>query len=365
MEIAPLSLSSLEARDAEDQADVVLKDAGLVEARIRMSRVFFESHGSEKNHRPYLHGLGELIALQAIEEADGTRERNRFGYGVDRLNFEGADRPQVSMLYEFTDEQLVELTRKGFFHRGYSAPDSLETVFELPVQAQWMTISPDYLDEGSFPLVFTSVEGLAHLDMTQEISGYDLVAEMPDQSMLHEVHGPDLQPDQDYVAPGDELFAGQDLFTAEPDVSVDVPRIEQPSDDRGFEDALDAQRRQVQAEDPTWLDAGADEDFDPDIIEDDTFDLDELGLPAETEQSSTTEPVSEPESVDDDFEDIEPEDVIEFEERPVGLSSESVETAKTQKARTQTVQREQSAQRGQVEDLLDQVTHDDDDEMEL
>lgn len=369
MEIAPLSLGSLEAREAVEAIDDVHRDEGLVEARIRMSRVFFESHGSEKNHRPYLHGLGELIGLQAIEEEDGSRQRNRFGYGVDRLNFE-KDRPAVSMIYEFTDDQVTELARRGFFNQGYTAPESLETVFELPVQAHWMVVPPDYQDDitESFPLVFVSVEGLGHLEMTHELSGYDLVDEMPDRSAMSVVQGPELFDDREFLSnvPTDDLFAGQNLFTSAPDLSFEAsPHSDEDTD---FDRALRDQEAKITRNDPFWLKGPESEDFDPEMF-DDLDDLDddddEIDTPQQEdtiENVSTDDSVHE-ESVDDDsdYGDISLDDVLDGSSRQQGLGVESAHEVRSRKTRVRTHQKEQR----ESAPVVSEQTTDHDDEIEL
>lgn len=373
MEIAPLSLGSLEAREAVEAIDDVHRDEGLVEARIRMSRVFFESHGSEKNHRPYLHGLGELIGLQAIEEEDGSRQRNRFGYGVDRLNFE-KDRPAVSMIYEFTDDQVTELAHKGFFNQGYVAPESLETVFELPVQAHWMVVPPDYQDDitESFPLVFVSVEGLGHLEMTHELSGYDLVDEMPDRSAMSVVQGPELFDDREFLSnvPTDDLFAGQNLFTSAPDLSFEASPQFGSDEDTDFDRALRDQEAKITRNDPFWLKGPESEDFDPEMFDDlDDLDVDDDEIDT-SQQEDTIENVSTDDSVheesvddDSDYGDISLDDVLDGSSRQQGLGVESAQDARSRKVRVRTHQKEQRESAPVVSEQT--PDHDDDDEIEL
>lgn len=112
-------------------------------------------------NRPYLHLMGQLRALK------GT-----LPYGVNDAVYDKKG-PRVDMFYEFTNDQLANLVKKGLYEKGFEVPDLIKNAeLELPVSCNVAVVKPN--SEVQFPLVFAHVDGLRDMTLTNQNSGYNL-----------------------------------------------------------------------------------------------------------------------------------------------------------------------------------------------
>lgn len=114
-------------------------------------------------NRPYLHILGSLQQLNGTLPYDIT--------GI----YTQHNTTRVDAFYEFTNDQLSDLVKKGLYERGFEVPEQIkESQLEVDVNCDFKIIKPDKARDVDFPIVFAQVNNLRNLQLTQENSGYDL-----------------------------------------------------------------------------------------------------------------------------------------------------------------------------------------------
>lgn len=114
-------------------------------------------------NRPYLHILGSLQQLNGTLPYDIT--------GI----YTQHNTTRVDAFYEFTNDQLSDLVKKGLYERGFEVPEQIkESQLEVDVNCDFKIIKPDKNRNVDFPIVFAQVNNLRNLQLTQENSGYDL-----------------------------------------------------------------------------------------------------------------------------------------------------------------------------------------------
>lgn len=129
-------------------------------------------HGARQNYRPYLHLNGELRSV---------RPHQQLPYGVDEVTFPVGAGETVDVFYEFDNEQLAQLTKKGYFSPAFTPPEQVTGIeWELPATVDALVLAPEGNPETStkdapdVPVVFVRVHDLGSLDVDLESSGYDL-----------------------------------------------------------------------------------------------------------------------------------------------------------------------------------------------
>ncbi|MFI9629325.1 hypothetical protein [Streptomyces sp. NPDC052042] len=131
--------------------------------------------GKEENHRPYLHITGELRSITPAEPLP---------YGISQVTYSPGQGEKVDAFYEFDNEQLVALTRKGYFSRSFGVPEQITGIeWELPATVDALVLAPSGTEsESDVPVVFTQVHGTAGLEIDLTSSGYDLTDYFADHS---------------------------------------------------------------------------------------------------------------------------------------------------------------------------------------
>jgi hypothetical protein len=157
-------------RTENDSADIVV----LVES------IELGHHGVRQNYRPYLHLNGELRSV---------RPHQQLPYGVDEVTFPVGGGETVDVFYEFDDEQLAQLTQKGYFSPAFTLPEQVTGIeWELPATVDALVLAPagdpetSTNDAPDVPVVFVRVHDLGSLDVDLETSGYDLTEYIADRS---------------------------------------------------------------------------------------------------------------------------------------------------------------------------------------
>lgn len=136
-------------------------------ADIYPSQVFLEfrtGFDRENPHRPYMHIMGEC---RGIRKADGTPL-----YGdVTELSFEENAGIEVDVFYEFSDDELADMVKKGMYHRGFECPDIIrESELEIPVYCELRIVEPQF--EGDVPILFANIEDRHTISIDEQSSGY-------------------------------------------------------------------------------------------------------------------------------------------------------------------------------------------------
>ncbi|QNE18087.1 hypothetical protein F1D05_09555 [Kribbella qitaiheensis] len=167
----------------------VLRDRGVETTRTENNRaeivVYVESielghHSAAMNYRPYLHLNGELRSV---------RPHQQLPYSVDEVAYPAGGGETVDIYYEFDEEQLTELTQKGYFSPGFTLPEQVTGIeWELPATIDALVLAPagnpeaGNADAPDVPVVFVQVHDLGSLDIDLESSGYDLTEYFADRS---------------------------------------------------------------------------------------------------------------------------------------------------------------------------------------
>lgn len=136
-------------------------------ADIYPSQVFLEfrtGFDRENPHRPYMHIMGEC---RGIRKADGTPL-----YGdVTELSFEENAGIGVDVFYEFSDDELAGMVKKGMFRGGFECPDIIrESELEIPVYCELRVVEPQF--EGDVPILFANIEDRHTISIDEQSSGY-------------------------------------------------------------------------------------------------------------------------------------------------------------------------------------------------
>ena len=95
---------------------------------------FIEHDGPENHYRPYLMLLGRPAGIQAD-----------LPHGVSTLRYKSRqDTRMITYRYDFTRENIVELTRKGLFDEGFEPSKMARTSrYELPCEVNYVAFPPD------------------------------------------------------------------------------------------------------------------------------------------------------------------------------------------------------------------------------
>lgn len=119
----------------------------------------------ELNHRPYLVLSGKVNRVAG----------HLGGKGIDEFYFEDGTVHPVTYNYEFSEPQLAELIREGYFEKGFEVPNILsDMVVEMPLEVRVTRVNAK--DETKTPLVFVSIKN-AVMDTDMGACNYDFAAE--------------------------------------------------------------------------------------------------------------------------------------------------------------------------------------------
>lgn len=131
---------------------------------VYVNSAVLETH-YELNHRPYLVLSGKVRRVAG----------HLGGKGIDEFYFEeGAVHP-ITYNYEFSEPQLAELIREGYFEKGFEMPSVLsDMVVEMPLEVRVTRVNAK--DETKTPLVFVSIKN-AVIDTDMDACNYDFAAE--------------------------------------------------------------------------------------------------------------------------------------------------------------------------------------------
>lgn len=119
----------------------------------------------ELNHRPYLVLSGKVNRVAG----------HLGGKGIDEFYFEDGTVHPVTYNYEFSEPQLAELIREGYFEKEFEVPNVLsDMVVEMPLEVRVTRVNAK--DETKTPLVFVSIKN-AVMDTDMDACNYDFAAE--------------------------------------------------------------------------------------------------------------------------------------------------------------------------------------------
>ena len=147
--------------------------------------------------RPYLRLTGEVRSL-----------KGNFINGVTEMEFISAyGCPKVEYKYNFTDEELSDLAKKGMFNSNYPVPDLFtNNEFQLPISCDVASVK-----NAETPIMFIDINDPFLLETNSEQSGYNITKYFePLDERIEKIH---TFSDDDTVTYGkvENMFAEQVL----------------------------------------------------------------------------------------------------------------------------------------------------------
>lgn len=146
-----------------DASESITVEALPVMADVKTNSAFLEFRDAsdrENPHRPYLHIIGQVDEV-----------RGEFPYDVTSASV--ADGVPVDIFYEFTDQELANMTLKGMYRRGFEVPVELlrYPMVDLPMNCN---VQAFYEEQSGIPIMFIEVVDAHTLTMDKATSGYTL-----------------------------------------------------------------------------------------------------------------------------------------------------------------------------------------------
>lgn len=181
-------------------------------AKVKLSTGFigFRSpYDKEYPQRPYLRLVGQVDTVSGA-----------LPYGVTQVKYGKNNQQDLDAIYEFSDQELASLTRKGLYHREFQVPDELQHGdFLLPVDCDVQLTKPD--KDVDFPIVFMKINNVQNI----KLQAADL-----DQSLASQFKDFHVAPDVDLGKTPLHVVA-DNAKTAENELErVDEPEAEAAAD---------------------------------------------------------------------------------------------------------------------------------------
>lgn len=116
----------------------------------------YDAHGA---CRPYMQISGKCTSLSGIMPLD-----------VTELDFDNNNGIRVTYCYEFSDEELADMTLKGLFRPNFKVPDIIyDNILELPVVCDFHAVVPE---KGEHPILFANITNRHNMVIDSESCGY-------------------------------------------------------------------------------------------------------------------------------------------------------------------------------------------------
>lgn len=116
----------------------------------------YDVHGA---CRPYMQISGKCTSLSGIMPLD-----------VTELDFDNNNCMKVTYCYEFSDEELADMTLKGLFRPNFKVPDIIyDNILELPVVCDFHAVTPE---KGEHPILFANITNRHNMVIDSESCGY-------------------------------------------------------------------------------------------------------------------------------------------------------------------------------------------------
>lgn len=148
--------------------------------------------------RPYMRITGECRSI-----------RGKMPYGVTKLTFKEGKGIPVDIFYEFSDDELASMVKKGLYRSRFKCPEEIRTnVLDMPITCNFIVVAPQ---KGSnVPILFADIADKHNIVTNSDDCGY--------------VFG-------DYFKEAEEPEV-EDDFLDFADVELEDDLFEQPEDDK-------------------------------------------------------------------------------------------------------------------------------------
>ena len=171
------------------------------EGDIHVSKAYLSANSwyDRKNPgRPYMHIVGECRSI-----------RGKMPYGVTKLTFKEGGGIPVDIFYEFSDDEISGMVKKGLYRPGFKCPEEIRTnVLDMPITCNFIVVAPQ---KGSnVPILFADIADKHNIVTNSDDCGY--------------VFG-------DYFKEAEEPEV-EDDFLDFADIELEDDLFEQPEDDK-------------------------------------------------------------------------------------------------------------------------------------
>lgn len=133
------------------------------EGNVYASNVFLAANSwqdTENPGRPYMHIMGECREIKGM-----------MPYGVTELTFEEGKGIPVDIFYEFSDDELSDMVKKGLFKPGFKCPEEMYTnVLEMPLTCNFTAVAPQ--PGSDVPILFADIANKQYIVTNSEDCGY-------------------------------------------------------------------------------------------------------------------------------------------------------------------------------------------------
>lgn len=147
-------------------ADELMVSDVSVEGEVYVSEAYIDYHSREDSYRPYLRLMGHVNAIQGDM---GDVQKVVFNDDPNLPNPRLA--PQVSFEYEFSNDELADLSEKGLFDKGFEVPEIFHgNILQLPMECTLSVVNP--LNQEDSPIMFVGVKEPYNISTSALASGY-------------------------------------------------------------------------------------------------------------------------------------------------------------------------------------------------
>lgn len=133
------------------------------EGDIYASSVFLGANSwydKENPGRPYMCIIGECRSI-----------KGRLPYEVTELTFEEGKGIDVDIYYEFSDDELANMVKKGLFKPGFKCPEEMySNVLEMPITCNFTVVAPQ--TDTNVPILFADIANKQHIVTNSKDCGY-------------------------------------------------------------------------------------------------------------------------------------------------------------------------------------------------
>ena len=133
------------------------------EGDIYASSVFLGANSwydKENPGRPYMCIIGECRSI-----------KGRLPYEVTELTFEEGKGIDVDIYYEFSDDELANMVKKGLFKPGFKCPEEMySNVLEMPITCNFTVVAPQ--TDANVPILFADIADKQHIVTNSKDCGY-------------------------------------------------------------------------------------------------------------------------------------------------------------------------------------------------
>lgn len=234
------------------------------EGDIYASSVFLGANSwydKENPGRPYMCIIGECRSI-----------KGRLPYEVTELTFEEGKGIDVDIYYEFSDDELANMVKKGLFKPGFKCPEEMySNVLEMPITCNFTVVAPQ--TDANVPILFADIADKQHIVTNSKDCGYtfgdyfkEAVAPQAEDDFIDFT---DVEVEHDLLAqPEDEIKDDEIIVNHGPsEEEKEIDKYYNEIHERVIEDHLNKPDTKAEAEAKVLNPTKAEEDTKDELIE--------------------------------------------------------------------------------------------------